>query len=361
MMTKQGRYTGVLFHILLLGQVCPAAVAAPSAEIPHHELQPDQRDAPHDVVGGKFDPQGSGKATDALAADAKNILVSARLAQDETPWQRLERIAYHLGTANSQSCDNPQMVSGLVLHDLAAYSAQYRDAVEQKFGFGHAFGIRYVIPGSSSNRAGLKRDDIITHVNGVEVSNLFRENITAKASYARIEAFEDLLERAMQAGSVELSVIRHGTTHRFTLSGELSCGGRPVLYPEGGLNAWADGRRVAVTRELLDFAQTDDELAFVLAHEMSHNMLRHPSQRKGKFTLLASFGIGSGAIKKQEIEADALASQMVVTAGYSVDGAVRFLERAGRRMPFYIATTHPGISRRIGIVKGEEDVAHSGY
>jgi hypothetical protein len=134
------------------------------------------------------------------------------------------------------------------------------------------------------------------------------------------------------------------------LPGQPGCGGKPVLYEKGGFNAWSDGKYVALTSTMMKFARDDGELAFVVSHEMAHNILDHAAKLGGKSMLLASLGIGSGKIKNSEIEADQLGAEILVTAGFPLEGALSLLNRAGAKVPLNFATTHPGIKRRLGIV-----------
>ncbi|MGY6552439.1 MAG: M48 family metalloprotease [Erythrobacter sp.] len=273
------------------------------------------------------------------------------LKKSESSEERLYRIAYELGVANGDICDNPQMASGLKIHDIAAYEASYRAAAEKKFNLGHSFGIRYVIPNSVAYFSGLREGDVIHHINGFKVSDLFLERIQPQvASSDRVEGFEEWLGKALKIGPVEVRFSREGQAMTTILAGKPFCGGQPVFYQTGGFNAWADGHRVAATDEIVKFTESDDELAFVVAHEMSHNILAHVSEKKGKFSLLASLGIGSKKTKQHEIDADTLGTKMLLRAGYSHEGALDFLGRARRRIAFNISTTHPGISRRLNIV-----------
>jgi predicted Zn-dependent protease len=130
------------------------------------------------------------------------------------------------------------------------------------------------------------------------------------------------------------------------------CGGEFSLAAGQSLSAWSDGSHVVVSRGMVKFAKTDDELAFVVAHEMAHNMLRHAEQLHGVPTGFASnFGSHAARIKRTEIEADSLAVVLMQRAGYDPDMAITFLKRAGKRRWWGFSTTHPGTGQRIKIVQ----------
>jgi predicted Zn-dependent protease len=152
-------------------------------------------------------------------------------------------------------------------------------------------------------------------------------------------------------------------------------------------NAFAlPGGYVYVSRGLLAIANSEDELANVIAHEVVHVAARHHAQRQTRATgagLLALPGLLAGALipgpvgdllstsaavagggvlagysRSQELESDRVGQQMAAQAGYQPkaladflatlerDSALR-LERLGeeRRMPGFF-DTHPSTPKR---------------
>ena len=142
-------------------------------------------------------------------------------------------------------------------------------------------------------------------------------------------------------------------------------------------NAFAvPGGYVYVTRELLALMDNEDELAFVLGHEMGHVAARHGQKRQTRSTFgqlgaaIAAIVTGSDVVgqianqvgqtivlgysRSQENEADKLGVQYIATAGYdpfaaprllSAMGAAESLDAAGegrdqRQLPSW-ASTHP--------------------
>ena len=49
-----------------------------------------------------------------------------------------------------------------------------------------------------------------------------------------------------------------------------------AIKGEYGVNAYADGQTVYISGPMMEFAYTDTYLALVVAHELAHNMMRHP-------------------------------------------------------------------------------------
>lgn len=136
-----------------------------------------------------------------------------------------------------------------------------------------------------------------------------------------------------------------------------------------------------LTTGLLEFANTDDLLAFALAHEFGHVTLRHPQRhrRYGWLRLvltgaavwaahewtdskgdaaLAGAGVffSTGllgtlpALRRMEVDADALAKHILKSAGYRPEAGAEFWRRYARArprqpLPVWISA-HPGDEAR---------------
>lgn len=269
-----------------------------------------------------------------------------------SPELRLALVGYRIATANPGLCPKPQMMTGLILHELGAYAARYRVAVTADLGLTYGFGIRVIVPESAAARAGLQERDEIMAVNGEDLRSFGADLTTDDASYDRTERFHDLLDTELHKGPARLTIRRGASLLSIALHGDAGCGGRMALMPERSLNAWSDGRYVGLTTRMMEFVQDDSELAFVVAHEMSHNMLGHDRTR-GVGNPLVHFGIGAGEIKATELQADIQAVRLMAASGYDPTASERFLERLGKAKILRIATTHPGTSRRIAAVRAE--------
>jgi predicted Zn-dependent protease len=137
---------------------------------------------------------------------------------------------------------------------------------------------------------------------------------------------------------------------------ELACLPEVALVADGAVNAWADGQRVMITTAILDQCRTNDELALVIGHEMSHNILHHRARLAAdgvELGLLPVSAAGSAKMRETEEEADRLAVRIAGAAGYDLSQAVPFIgrllaavERNGRA-----ATTHPASVRRLALLK----------
>jgi Zn-dependent protease with chaperone function len=127
------------------------------------------------------------------------------------------------------------------------------------------------------------------------------------------------------------------------------CAHRFVVSRDRSLNAWADGRTVAVTGKMIRFAGEDDALAFVVAHEMAHNILRHAERLRGVPSEFADAD-DAARVKQTEMEADALAVELVVRAGFDPEASKVLLGRMMKVREGPMPITYPSIAQRIALV-----------
>ena len=135
------------------------------------------------------------------------------------------------------------------------------------------------------------------------------------------------------------------------------------------INALATpGGEVIIFRGLIEFAQTPDEVAAVLSHELGHLVRRHPTQalvRALSFDLMLDFVIGGFALsglgqialtlsysRDAEREADAVGGKMLADAGFRPAVLADFFRRLEEKQgalpaAFRYLSTHPTVAERI--------------
>ena len=150
---------------------------------------------------------------------------------------------------------------------------------------------------------------------------------------------------------------------------EENCTFKVVLDPrEHDLNAHADGQNVVIYPAMVDFAQNDNHLAFVIAHEFAHNIMHHINSQQRNATLGTLLGAavdvaaGAGGANTQglfgqiggeqgairyssafEAEADYVGLYILARAGFTIEQAPDFWRIMSQAEPdaIYIAQTHP--------------------
>lgn len=151
-----------------------------------------------------------------------------------------------------------------------------------------------------------------------------------------------------------------------------------VVFDSDEINAFAlPGGHIGVYRGILELADSDDQIATVMGHEVGHVTARHAAQRIGT-TQLAQLGTslaGAGAqlygispqmigllgagvqygvilpyTRSQELEADRLGLRYMAEAAYNPQAAVSFwqaMSAAGGATPPAFLSTHPSSGQRI--------------
>jgi beta-barrel assembly-enhancing protease len=118
------------------------------------------------------------------------------------------------------------------------------------------------------------------------------------------------------------------------------------IVPGRRLNAHADGEIVQLSSAVVDEARNDDELSFLIAHELAHNILEHPQKlERGKRS--------TGRIRETEIEADRMALSLMKRAGFDHHAAARFWARFGAKTGYGIFSdgTHMRTKPRVAFLE----------
>ena len=155
-----------------------------------------------------------------------------------------------------------------------------------------------------------------------------------------------------------------------------------VVFDSKDLNAFAlPGGKVGVYTGLLQLAESDDELAIVMGHEIGHVVARHGGKRMTEAALVTGVGaLGAAVIDNKygaggrnafllayggattlgvvlphsrgdESEADVMGLQYAAQAGYDPRASLRFWEKMnaasqGSKVPGWLST-HPAGEQRI--------------
>lgn len=157
------------------------------------------------------------------------------------------------------------------------------------------------------------------------------------------------------------------------------------LIASNQINAFCmPGGKIVVYEGILPVAQTDDELAAVIAHEVAHAMAKHSNERMSQ-KIMSSYGvsalasiIGGGYSSQQltqlalgmgskylfelpysrthEYEADKIGLYLMALAGYDYRQAENFWINMGRRTGSSsqdFTSTHPTNQKRIEAIRAE--------
>lgn len=281
-------------------------------------------------------------STQQTAAEAQKQmdLVAEEMVSERS---RLNRIHWQVATNSVSLCAKVTQLSGMDV--MPRPKGDLGESLGRLYGVMPEPTILSIVPGSPADKAGLKARDIVTSIYGLPLS-----------SSDGIRQFA----RAAKAGeSMPVQIQRAGISQTVTVSPLMACDYPVTLLPQQVVNAYADGERIFVTRGMMAFTRTDDELALVIAHEMAHNTMRHSDAKKANATAgmvgdIALAILSRGAYRQSSIteaasqaysqefeaEADYVGLYMLANSGFSVEEAPKFWRRMAAANPGSIKGTH---------------------
>jgi beta-barrel assembly-enhancing protease len=233
---------------------------------------------------------------------------------------RVAHIGHTLATRNLRLCPKRANQTGLILHSLGQYPASSRKMMIDQFALGSAPTVQSVVAGSAAARAGLLEGDQIIAINGTATPKI----LTKGAKFSVVETTQAMLDAALARGPAQLSIARKGNATA-RIDPDAGCPSLFQVVPGRKLAASAAGRYVQLNSGIVEATQDDDELAFIVAHEMAHNILEHKMR-------LDRIGRSNANVRVTEDEADVLGLKLMLGAGFEPDAAARFWAREGHRM-----------------------------
>ena len=293
---------------------------------------------------------------------AKMATAREELGQMVALQDRLYRVAAPLLINNADLCRaQARSLLGFTAKNRYSYSGEYVDAASAVLNYGDRLEVASVLAGSGAAKAGLKKGDILVAAEGKQLP-----------TGANAESLAAGILGPLAAGSqaLNLMVERKNTTVPLKLPVTRACAFKIDIGNADNINSYADGQRVMITRGMVNFAQTDEAIAYVLAKDMAHNILGHPATTRSAYTvgsiidnLIAvrpdlSMLIGSAGVKPVpqdlDIAADRLGLYLVARAGYSTSGARAFWQRLATQYPATVlngyTATHPAVSARLAAI-----------
>ena len=276
-----------------------------------------------------------------VSVDAQVSLLA--LQRDD---QRVADTAWRIAARNADSCTKIWAALGVSLQHVSQYAPAYRAAAQAAFGLDGAYpSILAVAEGSPAAAAGLKPNDILRAVNGTDLASTSGKQTTA-ASYDAVSAAMAALETLPEQKAAVLSIERGGQRLDVSVTPKNVCRSRVELAPGNAINANANGLVAQISGRLVNWVQSNDELALVIAHEMAHNLMGHPktlSEKSALSGLATSLGLSGRAQRQMELDADRMGIIMAANAGYNYKIAPDFWARLNSNAPLaaFLATSHP--------------------
>jgi membrane-associated protease RseP (regulator of RpoE activity) len=308
----------------------------------------------------------------ALATPAASVNSHAKVSNDtqdslralQGDDQRVADTSWRIASRNADTCPKLWAALGVSLHDVSQYEPAYRAAAQAAFGLDDSYpSILAVAKGSPASAGGLEPNDRLRAVNGVDLSGS-NPRQTSAASYDAVSAAMAALEALPEKSAAVLSIERGDQRLEVSVTPQNVCRSRVELAPGNAINANANGLVAQISGRLVNWVQSEDELALVIAHEMAHNLLDHPkrlSEKSALSGLATSLGLSGRAQRQMELDADRMGIIMAASAGYNYKIAPDFWARLNSNAPLaaFLATSHPTTRARRENAQGVVDELNS--
>ncbi len=301
-----------------------------------------------------LDPQieNAGASADPTAHDKLRSIAAMQ--------ERLDHVAGPMLLRNATICKKQtRNLLGFTAKNRYSYSEGMSDAAHAALGLGEPLKVTAVMTGSGAERVGLRKGD-----NLIAVGN----KPLPQGKNAEYDAPAVLAPFVIDQSSVKLTIQRDGKNENLSVPLTRACAFRVELGNTDKVNLYADGRRVLVTRGMMNFVRSDEELAYVIAKGMVHNLLLHPQKlQTAKATSdiinnLMQVNPDTAKLPKlkpvpqaMDTLADRLSLVVVARAGLGIDGAPAFWQRLATQHPADEADSftarHPATAQRVAAME----------
>jgi len=216
--------------------------------------------------------------------------------------KRLIRVSSAIRLRGAALCNGKlSPVTGIVAATAAELPAAFRETAYLDHGVADLLKVLWILPDYPAAEAGLRSGDTILAIDGREIhaaAHLDQRSPTDSQTFTA------------------LKVERGGKILDIRFEARNGCFRPAVLSVLDNVDVRTEGARMIVYSGMLRFAESDDELAIVLAHELAHELLGQKS-----------------SVESAEAEADYLGLYLVALAGYDITVAPEFARRLGAEFP----------------------------
>lgn len=299
------------------------------------------------------------KTTSTSSATVRDPVLDGLLLRQE----RIYRIAAPLIIKNAVLCrTQARPLLGFTAKNQYSYPHELTAAARQNLGLDERLQVMQILDGSGAIRAGLKRGDILQTIQDLTIPT---------GPQAEPETARMLSPILKNLSEINITVIRQNQPITVSVPLTLACAFAIDVGNAQHVNAYADGRRILLTRGLLDSFAADEDVAVIIAREIAHNVLQHAKQLQQMATLsmvidnLLLFkpdqiaANSSNGIKitpeKMDQEADRLALFMLARAGYDIATFTRVMQKLAQTpnssQALTYLTLHPWTEGRQSVIQ----------
>lgn len=264
--------------------------------------------------------------------------------EDQTHRKRLANVFYTLTKSSQTDCNQRNQKLGILLTVVKPETSSDTRLTTTTT-------IAHVVENSVADQANLNAGDQIKKLNG----RTFKPGHLNKTETRFTKRDLIYLGNVVQLESrpVSLTLSRpdnQASSSKYTLQPETTCDVSVHLVESNAINSQAGSNSLKITPAMLDFTETDDELAYVLSHNLAHHYLNHPENNirnwlTGVSVDMVAFSQGIptfgmfGYLGHQyrdiyyERKADKYGLQLMNEAGYNVSEAPDCWERLADANP----------------------------
>lgn len=274
--------------------------------------------------------------------------------------EKLYRIAAPLLVKNAPLCKSAtRHIMGFTAKNQYSYSSELAPSANKLLKLDGRLQVTSILEGGGAERAGIRRGDIFLKAQNQTIP----VGINAETETARL-----LGTLIPQSANLQITVERNNRVYNFNIPLTLACAFTIELGNTDVIHAFNDGRRILITRGMLDVFTTDAELAAIIAREIAHSALKHTASLQATTsTALAIDGLlpvlrnntNNTPVKDLKVmptnldqAADRVAIAMLVRAGYEAEQLPLSLQKlaAIKNNEKYTAT-HPFTSERLRLIQ----------
>lgn len=277
-----------------------------------------------------------------------------------TNQDKLYRIAAPLLVKNAPLCkSSSRHIMGFTAKNQYSYSSELATSANKIFKLDDRLQVISVLEGGGAERAGIKRGDIFLKAQNQTIP----VGINAETETARL-----LSTLITHSANLQISVERNKQIYNFNIPLTLACAFNIELGNGDVIHAFNDGRRILITRGMLEALPFDAELASIIARELAHSALKHTATLQ--MTTSAASAIDSllpvlrnnrSDVAAKDLKAmpsnldqaaDRIAIAMLVRAGYEPEQLPLTLQKlASIKSNEKYTAAHPLTSERLKLMQ----------
>jgi hypothetical protein len=258
--------------------------------------------------------------------------------------ERVTDVAWRLRTANAELCGGRARWShGIAAGTVWDLPSGIQAAAETVLGFDDRMRVLAVAKGSPAALAGIRAGDVVAAIDG--------QPMGTKPSVAQLRVALDKATLVLELRGGD------GLTRPLSLDGRRACDVDAQVLEKFLTSAAPSPNAATLAIPMLVHADTDDDLAFLLAHDLAHVLLDHFRRKSDANaagpvigTLLFGSPIGGNPLMRpfaaeQEVEADILTVHLMRRAGYDGGGLPDLLaalrQAYAQEFQSHCAAAHP--------------------